>query len=352
MAALAAVLSSGVAAADVVERRGDEPSLQGTVVSLDGAGVKMRTASGALHAVPWDRVREVQCDPVLAAELKTWMPVAEDLWRARSRLQRRDTTMAEPLLERLFERYRGQTHETALVVAEGLLRCRLARADHGLAVIPALETARLRRAGITTDSYAGLAQVFDESHALCPQLAPVWVDSPFLHALERDLGIYDAQGDAVVTALAQIYHRAVLQTLGRSGSDLGTLPDHPGVALLEDLVAAGSADSGLRERARDRLQRARRSQPEWAESWSRFCSGMSLLGEEGLGRRQRGILELLHLPARFSSTQPFLAGLALAHAASALEQTGDQDAADTLRAELARSYPDHPAQRSRTAAPS
>jgi hypothetical protein len=224
---LAAVLSTGVAVADVVERRGDEPSLQGTVVSLDGAGVKMRTASGALHAVPWDRVREVQCDPVLAAELKTWMPVAEDLWRARSRLQRRDTTMAEPLLERLFERYRGQTHETALVVAEGLLRCRLARADHGLAVIPALETARLRRAGITTDSYAGLSQVFDETHALCPLLAPVWVDSPFLHALERDLGVYDAQGDAVVTALAQLYRKAVLRRRGDRLRPPGARPQPP-----------------------------------------------------------------------------------------------------------------------------
>ena len=71
--------AAGIATADVVERRGSEPRLQGTVVSLDDAGVKLRTASGAIHAVPWDRVRRVQCDPVLDAELARWMPVAEDL---------------------------------------------------------------------------------------------------------------------------------------------------------------------------------------------------------------------------------------------------------------------------------
>ena len=341
---LGLVLAVATAGADVVERRGSEPSLQGAVVSLDDAGVTVRTETGALHLVPWDRVRRIDGDPVLERDLREWMPVASDLWRARTRIQRHDTALAEPLLARLFERYRGRTHETALVVAEGLLRCRLARADHALAVIPALETARLRRAGVTTDSYARLAPVLDETHALCPRLAPVWPPSPVLQALEHDLLEYDAQGDPVVGALAALYRQAVLEVVGRDdpAPELSAGPDHPGVVLLADVVSAGAASAEARQRARARLERQRRLQPEWAEAWSRYALGRSLMAEEGLGRRQRGILQVLHLPARFARTQPFLAGMALADAADALQQTGDQAAADTLRAELARSYPDHP----------
>ena len=167
------------ARADLVERRGSEPPVEGKITRIDDAGVTVRSDLGAFHFVPWDRVRHVEAkeqDPLLARRMET----ATRLWRARSRVERHDTTLAEPILERLFERYHGQTHETALVVAEGLLRCRLAPGDHVRAVLPALETARLRRADVTTDSYANLTAVIDESTSLCPLLAPAWLPSPLL----------------------------------------------------------------------------------------------------------------------------------------------------------------------------
>ena len=156
VAAVLFLLLARPGAGDMVERRGSEPALEGEITIINEAGVTIRSSLGAVHVVPWDRVRRVEGkveDPTLDEK----MAIAVDLWRSRSRVERGDTTLAEPLLERLFERYRGQTHETALVVAEGLLRCRLARADHALAVVPALEVARLRRAQITTDTYSVLA---------------------------------------------------------------------------------------------------------------------------------------------------------------------------------------------------
>ncbi len=106
------------ASADLVERRGSEPPVQGEITIVDDAGVTVRSDLGASHFVPWDRVRRIDAehrDPVPIRRMET----AVRLWRARSRVERHDTTLAEPLLERLFEFYRGQTHETALVVAEG-----------------------------------------------------------------------------------------------------------------------------------------------------------------------------------------------------------------------------------------
>ena len=148
---LVEALASGSLRADGVERRGTEGAIEGRITRVDDAGVHVASPQGADHFVPWDRVRRVDSRHPPPG-LDRWMPVAVELWRARSRVERNDTSLAEPLLERLFERYRGKTHTTALVVAEGLLRCRLAHSAHARAVIPALEVARLRRANVSTDS--------------------------------------------------------------------------------------------------------------------------------------------------------------------------------------------------------
>jgi hypothetical protein len=335
------------AAADVVERRGAAPGIEGEITAIDDAGVTVRSPLGAMHLIAWDRVRRLETDfedPTLARRMET----AVDLWRARSRVERNDTMLAEPLLERLFERYRGQTHETALVVAEGLLRCRIARADHVLAVVPALEVARLRRAGVTTETYSALPPVFDSTHGLCTVLAPVWLPSPLLGSLAHDLASYEAGAgegeDDVVSALARLYRQAVLEALERGGGGpaLEVTSDHPGVALLGLLNGCSDADPDRRRSAREKLTRMIPSLPGWAEAWARFCIGRSLVAEGAIANKQQGAVSLIHLPARFGRSQAFLAGLALAHASWALEQAGASGDAADLLAELGKSYPRHP----------
>ncbi len=331
------------ARADSVERRGSEPSLSGDITKIDDAGVTVRSDLGASHFVPWDRVRRIDAqnrDPVSPRRMET----AVRLWRARSRVERHDTTLAEPLLERLFEFYRGQTHETALVVAEGLLRCRLARGDHVRAVLATLETTRLRRAGVSTDSYTMLVEVIDQTTSLCPQLAPVWLPSPLLTKLNHDLAEYDPHGDEVVGAVAALYRRAIQQTLGEvdDQTPVKTLPDHVGVAFLSRLVACNSLDADERHSARNALTRSLGDLSPWAESWARLHIGLSLTRETGVGRQQQGIVSLLHVPARFGTSQPYLTGLALAYAATALDATGDAQGAAAMRVELRQTLPNHP----------
>jgi hypothetical protein len=342
---LVAVLAGpGLARAGYVVRRGAEPMVVGTIktTDVDDAGVYVHADSGAIHFVPWDRVRSVVIDGDLP-RLDERLAVAEELWRARTRVERADMALAEPLLERLFERYRGRTHETAMLVAEGLLRCRIARGANAQAVLPALEVARLHHAGVSTTSYAMLPPVLDPDLLLCPELPPAWVQSRSLAKLERDLADYDAQGDGVVAALAEAYRRAAQQQLRGSVEAAAVRSDHGGVELLDLLVACGSEEAGPRRDARGRLEHEVDTLAPWAESWARFAIGASYLLETGQGRRERGLVSMLHVPARFARAQPYLAGLALAWVAAERDASGDDRTADIVRGDLARRFPNHPA---------
>ncbi len=335
------LLLSQLASADTVERRGSEPKLEGEVKQIDDAGVLIVSRTGAEHLVTWDRVRSVEKDPP-DPKVEQLRERATNLWRARSRLERGDAALAELLFERLFPDYRGKTHETALIVAEGLLRCRLARGANEGAVIPALEVARLRHKGVRTIAYSSLPPVFDDATLLSPVLPPVWAGTSGLATLERDLQAYDdSVGDPPVSAIAAWYRAAVRRQLGlpeEPPSKLAT--DHVGVSLLQALVDTGAGESKAREAARAAIERRMPELPTWAQAWARFALGRSLLMESGVGRQQAGMVDLAYLPASFRQEQPYLCAVALQTMAEALERTGDVEGAAAMRAELTQLFPD------------
>ena len=340
---LAGVLGSvscfGVAAQHV-ERRGGEPPLQGEVTEVSDAGVTVRSDLGATHFVPWDRVRRV-ASRAFESDIERYRETSIMLWRARSRIERNDAALAEPLFERLFETYRGRTHETALVVAEGLLRCRLARGEQTLALIPALETARLRRAGVETVSYNSLPEIMNDAAALCEVLPPLWAESRLLERLYRELGEYRAQDDEVIDAIARLYRESIRRVLEvddesrLTASAASSLPEHNGVDLLRGILA-------IREQSRTKFLAAPDRLSGFAHAWMRFFVGKSLLAESGVVRKQRGMMNMLYVPARFGDSQKLLAGAALQIVSSALESSGQVEEAARLRHELATRYPYHP----------
>jgi len=333
------------AAAGIIHRRGDLGPIEAPIISMDDAGVVVRTPGGASQTVAWDVVRDIEPD-VPDLNLPERLARAAEMWRARARLQRNDAALAEPLFERLFERYRGKTGESALIVAEGLLRCRLARGAHDAAVIPFLEMARMRRAGAATDRYAALTPVYDDTWSLCPQLAPVWAGAAGLDKLQRDLESFDAQGDAVVAAVAALYARAArAQASGPvalADAPPPELPHHEGAAFLASLLDVMSADSARRSAARGRLAGQLPSLPPWAEAWARHVIGLSLLAESGIELKRRGMVSLAHVPARFGASQPYLAALASLRLADALSASGRLEEAAAIRADARRRFPGHP----------
>lgn len=338
------LLITAPASGDVVHRRGDLPAIEGRIVQIDDGGLTVDVGAGDPQFVRWDLVRDVVTDEPNSI-VDRYREDAENLWRARSRLERNDAALAEPLFERLFEKYRGQTNETAIVVAEGLLRCRLARGAHDAAVIPALETARLHRAiRHAPSAYASLSPVMDERTSLCTFLPPAWVTTPMLIKVERDLGAYNAGTDTVVAAFAVLYRRAAQQQLAIrvDESERVLAADHAGVALLRMMVELGSSDPARRTTMRAAALRGTASAPNWMQAWTYYFVGLSLMQESDPAQHNRGLVTLAYLPARFGVVQPHLTGLALAKIAEACDASGQLDAASSLRIELATRFPHHP----------
>ena len=330
--------------ADVVHRRAGMPAIQGRIVKFDDAGVTIDRGASQPEFVRWDFVRDFQVDRAEPG-LAPYREISVSLWRARTRLERNDFALAEPIFERLFQHYRGQSNEASLLVAEGLLRCRLIRGANEAAVLPALEAIRMRRTiKPASPIFAGLPQVFDDVTSLCSQLPPVWVVSSELVQLERELSVYNAGIDTTVASLATLYLKAVRHQIG-AGQDeqQRTLAaDHPGVAYLTLIMELHDPAPARRAAACDALLRDSPNAPPWQAAWNAYFIGVSRLAETDATPHDAGLVNLATVPARYGEAQPYLAGLAIARLAEACEIAGEAAAAGSLRNELLVRFPTHP----------
>jgi hypothetical protein len=335
-----ALISIGVVAAsahgDRVMLRGGAAPVEGHIRVINDDGVTIEVDQQAAQMISWDRVQGIEQDRP-EPNLEAFTELATNLWRARTRIERGDTELAEPILEPLFEKYLGRQSETALVVMEGLLRCRLARGANDLAVVSALEVTRLRLAGATTPSYSMLPPVHDPATALCPYLPPFWTPSPGLSKTVRQLASYDARDQPVVIALAALYRNAAQRQLGQGDASPTptALPDHAGVRFLNSVC--NPSISGI-----PALLQQAGTIGAWAQAWAQFAFGQAQLTSDDSSAQHAGMLNLLHVPAESSQTQPYLSGLALALVAEALAKSGRSGDADIVRAELQRLHPHHP----------
>lgn len=368
------------APSDVVLRgaRGAHPADQaiGPVLSVSLAGVEVRDLAAPEGVergklLSWDRVAAVQGGH--AEEALGFAELATDAWRARARMERGDLAGAEPLLEQLFVRYRGQQGPTAAMVASGLLRCRLQRQAQSAAVeawlaLMASEQPEVLFEQARKDEDVATPAVIDEAWGLAPQLPPIWVRGPALRVV---LGAIAGEGEASNRAgrLARLYRvsaavdagevtdlDAIIKTLGeRPSGDLG-------LELVWDVVASRVASgpqregaiAGLRARLAPRSGDAE-PLPGWVEAWTRVALGRAMLvrgaaASDEAGRlaqddaRNLGIVQLLHVPARLEGVSPYLAGLALAEVGAALDEDGQTDAAGRVRRMFFERYTGHPAQ--------
>ncbi len=327
-----------------VERRGG-PVIRAPVVEATWEGV--RVGGAAPRLIPWDRVKAVSGER--AGEADAFIrEIGEPAWRARTRLERGDFVMAEPLFESLFEKQRGRAGPTAAVVAAGLLRCRLERGAQSLAVEPWLAWLRLSAAGDAEDD--AIASPVDPEWLLAPALAPIWLPDPGAGALADSLAGLSTEGlTPAAGALAWWYAESARLAAGLPASPKGARPepiDHPGVALVEAVVLSRAGPESERKRARESLAAGlERDRGLWREAWRRSAIGMSMLREADERTRLLGEVEALHVPARFAASQPHLAGLVLAEVARARAARGRNADALILRAQIERIDPDHPALR-------
>jgi len=332
---------------------------QGTVTALDMQGVSVMMGDGSSVTLDWTRVRDV-----LGARSEQFEQIRDDaraVWRAGVRLDRGDLINAEPLFEDLFERYGAQAGVTSSFVARGLLRCRLSSGARAPAIAPWLGALRAEGWSPGSSRSNEPGSMLDTETGLVPTLAPIWLGdeqtawlarqgvrpSPeknarpgaermrlsALSTLYTVSALYEtdpADRSAVSGELAAMYERADPETLGE-----------PGVALVLEIVLSRVGQAEERASARTALTtRLRRRPPAWTEAWIRCAIGRSLVLESDAEVRRRGVIQLLHVPARFEAMAPGLASIALAEAAETMRSLGDDESGGALRRELLERFPD------------
>ena len=333
---MSAACLTPLALGDRVELRDGAPAVQGHIRTINDDGVTIEVEGASIRTISWDRIRDIS-PPHKQADMAALLDLSLNLWRGRTRVERGDFELAESIFAENYGRLLGERSETALVVMEGYLRCLLARGANNAAVIPALEVARLRQAGVTTESYRALPAVYDSATALCPYVPPFWVPTATLPKLVRQLNTYDAHNDAIVEAIADAYRTAAQAQAGGKPSEtvVKSSSDHAGVRLMRSVL-------NVDPRNEAELVKMSTAIGPWAEAWARYGLGQAQLASDLETTRQEGLLNLLRVPAQWGQSQPYLSGLALAEVNKSLAETGRVEDADAVRAELQRAYPNHP----------
>jgi len=326
-----------------LELRGGAAAPSGTIVGCSAEGVTVVSSLTGEITIGWDRVRSVSGEHADAAS--EYMDVADKAWRATSRLERGDIAAAEPLLEELFADYAGQQGPTASAVCGGLLRCRLERGAHTLAVGAWLAWLHTRDGGTRTapDAGTGTSPTTDEETGLAPDLPPVWLGLPAVRVFSQTPLNADQYGDRAAQ-LALLYQHAALLESGTPQPMPRLEGNDPGVRMVWEIVAARSPVETERLTGRRAIEKRLKSEPVgWTDAWLRTALGRSLLREADVDEQRRGVIELLRVRVEHERDAPYLAGLALAEAAVTMRSLGDDAAASLLRRELLDTFPGHPA---------
>lgn len=346
-----AIASPVLAQGETLVLRAFERPPPGQAMGVGPQGVQVRTGQGDVVIVGWDRV--LRLPAALAGAAEPFDGLAVDAWRARTRIERGDLVLAEPLLQGIIERADAQgvplRGPTGLVVAEGLLRCRLARGANAAALEPWLAwiDASIVRQPRTTFAHrdwaqeAGLPPVIDGTTELCPLLPPMWLATPSLRLV---IQLQPAEGERdKAAAMRALYQAAARHELGETVTDLPDVPREAASELVRDIVAARVLDDAERASARARLEAALPSAASpWLAAWIRAAIGRSLVLEEDEESRLRGVAQLLRVHVLHRDDSPALADIALAEASATLAVLGQTEAAGLLARELVRLGPQSP----------
>lgn len=336
-----------------VELRGGAPARTASTVTAFDEGLELRVIepgkTESRQVIPWDEVRAIS-DASGRNAAADYLAMAEDLWRARIRVARRDAALAHPLLERHWTRLRGASGPTAQLVAEGLLRAAVESRDLNGAVGPWIACLRIGTEG-TPSRFPALPPLLDDSTGLLPGLSP-FVPSGLRGALAKSLDEAAAharslgstpQGSAeaaasVATRMGRLIEISAGNTLPPSAA--AGASDAPAVRVLSAIEAiATAADPRARERAVADFDRLYPEAPVFLSAWRLAAIGASSArAARAAGPEDRAAalvaaaLDNLAVPAAGLDKTGLVDAYAIEMAEQLTREAGDTAAANALAA--------------------
>ena len=320
-----------VALAEVhVERRGGLPALDGAAAIVEESGLRIKGADGVDQFARWDEVRTVS-GTTAPGNIDAQLKFGESVWRARTRLLRDDVELAEPLFREAWSALRTRKGDLGQLIAEGLLRCALARGDNVAAIEPwmTLVEARSAGGGANATPFNTLPPVLDAGTMFSSEISPF--TSPELAtrvAAALESAVKDG-GTSVIWAprFARILRRAP-QHAAPSASP--STSEKLLITLEEILLASDARDR--RKLSEGFLAIAKQvgggDAPPYLLAWRSMAIGRALVSQPDRAAQEEGTLELLSVAATEGSSA--LGRLALLEAAGACRAYGDAKSAKSI----------------------
>lgn len=318
----------------VILRGGVEP-VRGlnAIAALRGLEVQQGTSKAAV-IIPWDMVRDVEGATI--SGLESELAIGQDLWRGRIRVERGDEALAEPLFVKHWDRFRLQDGPTTAVIAEGLLRCALAKNELRAAVEPWFVCLRIGSNG-EPSRYSDLPGVLDDTTGLLPEL------SPFLPAsIRTDLaGALRDAATSMSAAQAGVANEATTRLsriLAASERDAKPTPvaelsrdAAPAVralGLIEAIVSAPDARAAAKAVAE--FERILPDAPAYLSAWKFAAAGThaarmarATTGDARNRALEEAALAFLAVPASGLDKTGLVDAYALEEAVALLKESGD-----------------------------
>lgn len=319
-----------------------------TVAELNLDGVRLDDG----REVGWYDIERGQVSADKQAEFDRLLKeVGEPLFRVRQRLRVGDYRDLEPHVEPLYVRFASRRSPTAYTVIQATMWSRIAQGRREAAVEPYLRCYEYVRAQGTKElDLPGTRRLeFNPRTGLTPALVPIWFDVEAAKAAmplvakaagemaqPRPAGAYLYFATLALTAGDLATADRVLKAVPSDGGELGSLREI--IAVQREQVARQSEPTGSAGLAASQLS-ARWSQlPPDLQPLALYWLGQTHLRAEDPAVRQRGLLELLRIPAWYGETAPDLAAAALHAAMERLRQDGDARGSLSLRNELLVRY--------------
>lgn len=336
LAIIASLTSTSSALSDVtvILRGGAEP-VKGlsAVAAVRGLEVQQGSAKTAV-ILPWDIVREVEGATIPGLESE--LAIGQDLWRGRIRVERGDEALAEPLFTKHWDRYRLQDGPTTAVLAEGLLRCALAKNDVRSAVEPWFVCLRIGSNG-EPSRYSDLPAVLDDTTGLLPELSPFLPSSMRSDLAEslRDAAKSMASAQSGVASDSVARLSRILAATERDAAPAPAVDPGRDVApavralgLIEAIVAAPDARAAAKAVAE--FERLLPEAPAYLSAWKLAAAGTQearVARAMGGDARHRALeaasLAFLAVPASGLDKTGLVDAYALEEAVALLKESGD-----------------------------